>query len=159
LIAFPLGLDALYWRMLDQILDLEDARLYKRILAVVLAVYRPITLNELAAFVDMPDSVAGKYEALLEIIGLCGSFLTLREHTISFVYQLAKDFLVERVYNKIYPFGIKAIHYTIFSQSLQVMSKILRHDVCSLGTPGFLIDQVKQPNPDPLATVWYSCLY
>lgn len=74
MIAFPPGLDALYWRMLDQIIDLEDARLYKRILAVVLAVYRPITLNELAAFVDMPDGVAGKYEALLEIIGLVALF-------------------------------------------------------------------------------------
>ena len=39
------------------------------------------------------------------------------------------------------------------------MSKILRRDVYSLETPGFLIDQVKQPNPEPLATVWYSCLY
>ena len=72
--------------MLDQIYNLDDAKLYKSILAVVLVVYRPITLEELASFVDMPDGVSGDYEALAEIIGLCGSFLTLREHTILFVH-------------------------------------------------------------------------
>ena len=41
--------------------------------AVVLAVYRRLILDELASFVDMPDSVSGDYEALSEMIGLCGS--------------------------------------------------------------------------------------
>ena len=59
--AFPPGLDALYRRMIDQIRDSKDAELYKRILAVVSAVYRPITLDELLAFVDMPNGVAGEY--------------------------------------------------------------------------------------------------
>ena len=72
--------------MIDQIRDSEDAELCKRILAVVSAVYRPFTLDELMSFVDMPDGVSGGYEALSEIIGLCGSFLTLRECTISFVH-------------------------------------------------------------------------
>ncbi|KAK6591463.1 vegetative incompatibility protein het-e-1, partial [Botrytis cinerea] len=55
LAAFPPGLDALYRRMLDQITDSEDAELYISILAVVSAVYRPVTLDELVALVDMPD--------------------------------------------------------------------------------------------------------
>jgi hypothetical protein len=78
--------------MLDQIMDSEDTELCNSILAVVSAVCRPITLDELVAFVDMPNGVAGEYEALLEIIGLCGSFLMLCECTISFVHQSAKDF-------------------------------------------------------------------
>ena len=159
LIAFPPGLDALYKRMMDQITASEDAELCKRILALASAVYRPITLDELASLVDMLDGVTGEYEALSEIIGLCGSFLTLRKHTISFVHQSAKDFLVEKAYSEIYPSGKEYVHHTIFSRSLQVLTKILRRDVYDLGAPGVPIDQVKQPRCDPLSPTRYSCVY
>jgi hypothetical protein len=49
------------------------------IVAIVSAVYRPVTLDELASFVTMPDGVSSDYKTLLEIIQLCGSFLTLRD--------------------------------------------------------------------------------
>jgi hypothetical protein len=39
------------------------------------------------------------------------------------------------------------------------MSLVLRRDVYSLEAPGITIDQVKQPDPDPLAAVRYFCLY
>jgi hypothetical protein len=39
------------------------------------------------------------------------------------------------------------------------MSRTLRRDIYSLGAPGFSIDQVKQPNPDPLEASRYSCIY
>jgi hypothetical protein len=87
--AFPPGLDALYRRMVDQIYNSEDAELCKGILAVVSVVYRPIMLEDLASFADMPNGVSND-ESLTEIIGLCGSFLTLRERTILFVHQSAK---------------------------------------------------------------------
>ncbi|KAM3068301.1 hypothetical protein ACMFMG_009441 [Clarireedia jacksonii] len=159
LTAFPLGLDALYQRMLDQIIDSEDAELFKSILAVVSTVYQPLTLDELVAFVDMPDRVAGDYEALTEIIGLCGSFLTLRERTIFFVHQSGKDFLIKMASKDIFRSTIKNVHSSIFSRSLQTMSRILRRDVYNLRAPGISIDQVKQPDPDPLAVARYSCLY
>ena len=159
LTAFPPRLDALYSRMMEQIKNSEDAELCKRILAIVSAVYRPLTLCELESLVDMPDEVAGEYEALSEIIGLCGSFLTLRERTISFIHQSAKDFLIEKTYNEIFPFGIEHIHHTIFSRSLQVMLKTLGRDLFSLNAPGITFDQVKQPSPDPLSQARYSCVY
>jgi hypothetical protein len=159
LTAFPPGLDALYKRMMDQITASEDAGLCKRVLALVSAVYRPITLDELASFVDMPNGVSGEYEALSEIIGLCGSFLTLREHTISFVHQSVKDFLVKEAYIKIYPSGKEHLHYTIFSRSLQIMSKKLKRNMYGLGAPGVSIEQVKQPRCNPLSLAGYSCVY
>ena len=159
LTAFPPGLDGLYKQMMDQITASEDSELCKRILAVVSAVYRPITLDELVSFVDMPDGVSGEDEALSEVIGLCGSILTLRERTISFVHQSAKDFLVEKAQLEIYPSGIEHMHHTIVSRSLYVMSKTLRRDVYNLGAPGVPIDQVKQPKRDPLSLPRYSCVY
>ena len=157
--AFPPGLDLLYKRMLDQICSSKYTKLCKSILAVVSAVRRPITLDELASFVDMPAQSSGNYKVLAEIIGYCGSFLTLRELTIFFVHQSVKDFLVEKACNEIYPSGIEYMHYTIFSRSLQGMSKKLGRDVYGLGAPGVPIDQVKQPDSDPLCLTRYSCVY
>jgi hypothetical protein len=122
----------------------EDAELCKCILVLVSAVYRPVTLDELASFVDILDGVSSKYEALSEIIGLCGSFLTLEERTLSFIHQSAKDFLVEKAYIEIYPSGIEYVHHTIFSRSLHIMSEKLRRDVHNLGAPGVPLDQATE---------------
>jgi hypothetical protein len=107
----------------------------------------------------MPPRSSGNYKVLAEIIGRCGSFLTLRERLISFVHLSAKDFLLKEVFDDVFPSGIEDVHYTIFSRSLQVMSRTLRRDVYSLRAPGIYIDQVKLPVPDPLATARYCCLY
>jgi NACHT domain/Heterokaryon incompatibility protein (HET) len=159
LLAFPPGLNALYRRMIDQIWTLDDAELCKSILAIASAVYRPVTLDELASLVDMPDGVSGDYHALSEIIGLCGSFLTLRGYTISFVHQSAKDFLLLEVFDEIFASRIEGIHHLIFSKSIHVMSKTLRRDIYSLQALGCPIEQVKQPSPDPLSASRYSCIY
>jgi hypothetical protein len=159
LMAFPPGLDALYRRMIDQIWNSEDADLCKRILAIASAVYRPVTLDELVSFVDMPNGVSGDYKALSEIIELCGSFLTLRGYTVSFVHQSAKDFLLSEASNEIFPSGIEDIHHLIFSKSLHVMSRTLRRDIYGLQALGCPIEQVKQPDPDPLAASRYLCIY
>jgi hypothetical protein len=132
LTAFPPGLDPLYRRMIDQICNSKNAILCKCILAVVSVVYRPISLDELESFVDMPPRSSGNYKVLAEIIGLCGSFLTLRERTISFVHQSAKDFLIEKASQEIFLSGLEDEHHAIFSRSLQVMSRTLRRDVYSL---------------------------
>jgi hypothetical protein len=39
------------------------------------------------------------------------------------------------------------------------MSRTLQRDVYSLRAPAISIDEVKQPDPDPLAVARYSCLY
>jgi hypothetical protein len=70
---------------MDQIWNSKDTELCKCILAVVSGVYQPITLDELASLVDMPDGVSDD-ESLTKIIRLCGSFLTLQKRNISFVH-------------------------------------------------------------------------
>jgi hypothetical protein len=157
--AFPPGLDELYQRMMDQISSSTDAELCKSILAVVSVVHRPITLVELMSFIDMPRRISNKYEALVEIVGHCGSFLTVRECMISFVHQSAKDFLLNKAFEQIFPSGMEETHYTIFSRSLQIMSRTVRRDIYGLGAPGFHFDEIKQPSPDPLAAARYSCVY
>ena len=113
--AFPPGLDQLYERMMDQIRRSEDAEICKSILAIVSVVYRPITLVELVSFID-------NNEDLQEIISLCGSFLTLRKGTISFIHQSAKNFLLEKASKEIFPAWMEERYYTIFSRSLEVIT-------------------------------------
>jgi NACHT domain/Heterokaryon incompatibility protein (HET) len=157
--AFPPGLDSLYQRMMEQICNSDNADLCKRILASTAIMYRPVILKELTSLVEMLEDMSDDLESLREIISLCGSFLTIREETIYFVHQSAKDYLLKNAFNEIFPFGRGETHYIIFSRSLHVMSRTLRRDIYNLHALGYPIEQVKQPDPDPLAALRYSCVY
>jgi hypothetical protein len=122
-------------------------------------VYQPITLEELASFVDMPDSVSSDYKALAEIIGFCGSFLTLRERAISFVHQSAKDYLVKHVSAEIFLDGRIEEQQRIVSRSIEAIDKTLQRDVYGLRHLGCFIDKVEHPDLDPLAPIRYTCIY
>ncbi|KAL2196812.1 WD40-repeat-containing domain protein, partial [Corynascus similis CBS 632.67] len=162
LAEIPPGLDAFYRRMMDQIFNLEDTEdttLCQHILAIISVVYRPIMLDELAALVDTLDGVSSDCEDLEELVALCGSFLTLRNRTIFFVHQSAKDFLLKQARDEIFPSGVEDIHYTLFLRSLRAMQETLRRDIYNLDAPGFSIEKVIPPDPDPLARVRYSCVY
>ena len=123
--AFPPGLDSFYERMMQQIYNSDIADLCTRILALMAIIYRPITLLELTSLVDALNDMAEDLDSLREIIGLCGSFLTVRGDTVYFVHQSAKDFLLINAVNEIFPFGLEEAHYTVFSRSLKAMSKTL----------------------------------
>ncbi|PVH69914.1 HET-domain-containing protein [Cadophora sp. DSE1049] len=159
LTEFPPGLDLLYQRMLSHICNSDDVDLCKHILAITSIVYRPITLTELTSFVKTLENMADDHVSLVIIIGLCGSFLALRETTVYFVHQSAKDFLLKEASDDIFPSGTNVTHHTIFSWSLQVMSRTLRRDIYSLSAPGISIDQVKPHDQDLLAAARYSCLH
>ncbi|KAK1776004.1 NACHT domain-containing protein, partial [Copromyces sp. CBS 386.78] len=168
---FPSGLDALYARMREDMSQFDESDLCKHLLAIVTIVRRPISLEELTTLVEVPDVICDDLESLKEIIGLCGSFLTLREQTVYFVHQSAKDFLLGNASDKagnqasqeafkwVFPSGKEDVNYTIFSRSLDAMSTTLRRDIYGLSAPGFPSDKVQVPDPDPLATVRYSCIY
>lgn len=82
---FPPGLDSVYRRMMSQICISDDADLCKKILAVTSIVYRPIILTEMTCFVKTIEETAEDHES---IIGLCGSFLALRESTVRTLVHL-----------------------------------------------------------------------
>ncbi|WPJ64533.1 hypothetical protein SMAC4_13811 [Sordaria macrospora] len=171
LCMFPSGLDALYARMREDMTQLDESDYCKHLLAIVTIVRRPISLEELTTLADKLDDTCDDFESLETIIGLCGSFLTLRERTIYFVHQSAKEFLLGNASDKasnqasqetfkwIFPKGKEDMNFNIFSRSLDAMSATLRRDIYDLSAPGFPSDKVQVPDPDPLATVRYSCVY
>ncbi|KAF9775895.1 hypothetical protein IL306_005973 [Fusarium sp. DS 682] len=155
--SFPPGLDSLYDRMIGHIGDSKDVDLCKEVLAIASVVYRPITLDELKVLVESFEDL--DQDDLEEIIRSCGSFLTLREGVIYFVHQSAKDFLLNKASDQILPSGAAHQHHAIFARSLEALSETLERDVYELGVPGLPIDQVSPPNPDPLASIRYSCVF
>jgi len=58
-----------------------------------------------------------------------------------------------------FPSGREEAHYIAFSRSLLAMTKTLRRDIYGLHALGYPIEQVKQPDPDPLAALRYLCIY
>ncbi|KAH7186864.1 hypothetical protein DER44DRAFT_184096 [Fusarium oxysporum] len=155
--SFPPGLSPLYGRMLKQISDSKYAQLCKEILAIALVVYQPITLEMLKVLVEALEDLS--IEEVKEVIGLCGSFLTLQNSFVFFVHQSAKDYLLNEASDEILPLGISHQHYVVFSRSLKLLCKTLYRDMYCLQAPGYPIGQVSTPEPDPLATVRYSCMF
>jgi hypothetical protein len=156
--SFPPGLDALYERMMQQIGASDDDELCKQVLATIALVYRPITLQELVALAEPLEDIANEAE-VREIIGLCGSFLTLRGETVYFVHQSAQDFLLEKASDDVFPDGIEATHQVIFFRSLAILSKTLQRDMYGLEAPGLSIDEIEPLTSGPLAASRYQCIY
>jgi hypothetical protein len=156
---FPPGLNALYRRMME-IIDNNsyDAALCRRILALTAIVYRPVTLEEVKALVDLPENIKQNLQWLEKIIGLCGSFLTVRKNTVYLVHQSAQDYLLDKT-SGIFPSGKGGAHYEIFSKSLRILSRTLRRDIFDQHDVGYLTEDVETPEPDPLAASRYSCTY
>ncbi|KAI2791674.1 Vegetative incompatibility protein HET-E-1 [Penicillium oxalicum] len=157
----PTGLDDMYARMIDQI-EQEAPRTRKfchLVLSAATLAYRPLQLLELGAVSGLPDEIAGKAKSLVTMIKRTGSFLTVRDESIYFVHQSAKDYLIGKGAQSIFSAGPTVAHRRMFTQSLQVVKKALRRDMYSLGALGTPIKQAQPPNPDPLAVARYSCVY
>lgn len=153
---FPPGLENIYARMMSQISDSDDSETCKSILGLITTVLRPITLDEMKVYIEVP----GDTEDALELVRLCGSFLSVQDNTIFLIHQSAKDFLMrDELSSRIYPYGKEAVHFNLFSKSLHFISKTLRRNVYDLDAPGYPIEQVQPPNPDPLVAVRYACVY
>jgi hypothetical protein len=78
------------------------------------------------SLIDVLEDVSDDVESLQEIIGFCGSFLTVRKDAIYFVYQSAKKYLLAKSFNEIFPSRTEGTHHDIFLRSLEVMSRTLR---------------------------------
>ncbi|KAF5849242.1 hypothetical protein GGP41_006191 [Bipolaris sorokiniana] len=159
LAQFPPGLDSLYKRMLQQISESDSADICLRVLAVTVVLYRPVTVAELVVLTEQLTDFVNDLESVREIISLCGSFLKLRDDTVYFVHQSAKDFLVKKALNKAFSDGIEYVHQDIFTKSLTILHETLRRDMCDLQAPGYPIRDVKQPLPRSLAGSRYPCVY
>ncbi|KAH7401121.1 beta transducin-like protein HET-E2C*4 [Phaeosphaeria sp. MPI-PUGE-AT-0046c] len=157
--SFPPGLTCLYERMMDQISGSDDAEVCTRILAISTLVFRPLTIKELPAL--MEELEEDDSETVLELVGLCGSFLTLRDGIVYFVHQSAKEFLLNGAAGELFPTGKHDVHHTIAARSLHLMFCDLHRDMYDLRDPDYDFNAGKDlpPESDPLEAFRYSCIH
>ncbi|KAK3614744.1 hypothetical protein LTR22_027677 [Elasticomyces elasticus] len=155
----PPGLDDLYVQMWKNICSSDNEDLCKSLLSTTTVLYRPASLAELTCITESLTDASHDPAAIISMIELCGSFLTVREDHVYFVHESAREFLSQTVSSELYPFGKGRVHYDIFSRSLQHLSMTLKRDIYSLSAPDVNIEDVKRPDPDPLARSRYSTVY
>ncbi|KAK0725155.1 NACHT domain-containing protein [Lasiosphaeris hirsuta] len=156
----PRGLDGMYERMLTEIEQYRwDADFCRRILSVVTVTYRPLHLAEIGALSRLLEQITKSTENVRKIVAKCRSFLTVRDNRIYLVHQSAKDYLSDRASTLLFPHGVAMAHHDILDRSMKLLSDKLQYDIYGLYEPEFPIDQVRVPDPDPLTTVRYSCVY
>jgi hypothetical protein len=132
--------------MMEQIRGLKDSDDVESCIPVLSSVtlaYRPIHLKELVAVAGLQEE-PNDIQALNELVDLCGSFLIVREETVYFLHQSAKDYFSSGKGSQVFPSGQAEEHCRIASRSLQVMSAILKRDICGLKMPGaFCLGETK----------------
>ena len=169
--------------------DKNDIELSRRILCTVTVAKRPLRLKEIAVFAHISDDEGdnegdnegddegddegdngGEDEGDVEgtderkrkhLVGQCGSFLTVRENTVYWVHQSAKDYLSNGKRKNIFPSSQEHEHANTACLCLRIMSNKLRKDICNLRTPGFRLSDVKRSSiRDHIPFyVQYACLY
>lgn len=163
--SYPQGLDNIYKRMIDKVLG-SEFHWGSRILAISTVAHRPLSIQELETLTFSPSNSNDTIESLEkrweEALGYCGNFLTKRKGVVYFIHQSAKDFIINKAFDKLFSDGTEHINRHIFKVSISAMTKTLRRDIYGLTKPGFLISDLTSqyvPSPDPLAPVGYCCAY
>ena len=159
----PRGLDSIYERMIDQILDLEDAedvKICKRIITSAIFARRPLHLKELGAIADLSKELLEDPSPLEELVQFCGSFLTIREDTVYLVHQSAKDFFTTGKGSSIIFSSHQAEHGKIAYRSLDLMSNTLRENMFNLPRPGTSVAEAqKKFSRSSFTHIGYACCY
>ncbi|XHG06576.1 hypothetical protein AWENTII_009765 [Aspergillus wentii] len=157
--AAPIGLVPLYDQMMQRI-ELQDDRNSQRCFAIMSAAtlaYRPLRLHEMRVIAGLDQEIS-QLPDLERIVNMCCSFFTIRDHSVYFIHQSAKDYLTTKRFAALFPNGREKAHYDIFSHSISTMSAVLRQNMYDLEDFGAVPDNFQRFH-DPLASVKYSCMY
>lgn len=160
----PAGLKPLYARMMNKVLSQDrkiDIELCRQILSSVTLAFRPLRLEDIVVFAKIPEEFHEEPSDLESLLSLCGSFITIREETVYFVHQSAKDFLSDGERKDVFPSGRGLAHADTTRLCFEVMSSTLKKNICDIKMPGTClsdIDKSKITTHLPLH-VQYACLY
>jgi hypothetical protein len=160
--ALPPGLDPLYKRMMAQIAgqDAKTAEYCRAILRSITLAFRPLQLRELAVAAGLPRYQFGNVQAVANIVGRCGSFITVREGVVSFIHLSAKDYFTLGGGQQVFDGPLEEEHRRIAHHLLDAMESTLRRDMCSLQKPGVRIWEVTNRVQDSyLPQMAYACEY
>ncbi|KAJ6445186.1 LysM domain-containingprotein [Purpureocillium lavendulum] len=153
--SIPPGLSELYNHMMARIEmgNMRDLQRCKSVLVATCLAYRPLLLSELNAVAGLPTKIRAR-----TIVESCGSFLTITEETVFLIHQSAKDYLDCNFTSMLHPSGPVQGHADIAMRSIEAMSSVLKQNMYGRDY-GFIPNNMKPPEPDPLAAIRYSCVF
>lgn len=162
--ALPPGLDSLYDRMIAQVLAQDERTVWycRSILRAITLVFRPLNLEELAAVAGLPSEHFGSVQAVVDLVGCCGLFLTVREGVASFIHLSAKDYFTAGKGRQVCEGTPAEEHGRTTELLLGSMSRVLKRDMCNLLRPGSLTEEVLatgQIKKSIVPQVAYACEY
>jgi hypothetical protein len=161
--AMPAGLDPLYDRMMTQILAQDDtrtAKYCKDVLRAVAVAFRPLHLKELVVVAGLPSNLFDHFQAVANLISHCGSFLTVRQDTVSFIHLSAKDYLVSGNGRHLFHGAAVEEHRQVTYRLLGAMRSLLRRDLCGLERLGAQTTELtRRIEISILTQIAYACEY
>ncbi|KAL7799610.1 hypothetical protein V8C43DRAFT_275615 [Trichoderma afarasin] len=163
----PKDLKSLYGLILDQIGKLGERgqEACHVLLSIITTAMRPLRLGELLVFINSHWKGSRHFKTtyalrdVRDMVKTCGSILSIRDDTVYFIHQSAKDHVVENAAERILP--ILHQHYKMFEASLDAISNVLKYDIYGLEDPAIHIDDIplKDIDSDPLASIRYCCVF
>ena len=125
--TFPAGLEPLYERMLimaQQHEDDEEVGLRRQLLRVMVPSSQPLQVDEIRTIAGLEHELADAV-AVEEATMVCGSFLTLRNATVAWIHQSAKDFFTGGNGMCIFRMGLRLRMRSLASDASQSCRSIL----------------------------------
>jgi hypothetical protein len=101
-------------------------------------------------------------QAVVDLVGRCGSFLTVRKGVVSLIHLSAKDYFTVGNGRQVFDGTWADEHRQKTDRLLDAMDNMLQRDVCGLQKPGARIydestqERIKNSN---LAQIAYACEY
>jgi hypothetical protein len=160
--AMPTRLDPLYNRMMKQILAQKDVPLgyCKAVIRIVTLAFRPLHVQELVSVAGLPGNKFKMTEEVYDLITHCGSFLAVRDNTVSFIHLSAKDYFLLGEGQQVFDSTIIKEHGLVMCRLLETMRRELRRDLCGLEKPGAQKDGILvQTENSTLTKIAYACEY
>src|SRR5271155_5503029 len=151
----PPGLSELYDHMITRVENgkMRDPQYCENVLVATSLAYRPLSLSELGILAGLPPKINPQ-----TIVVKCGLFLTTKEKTVYLIHQSAKDYLDANHKSKLQQGGAVQGHADISRRSIDAMST-LKRNIYALPHSGFKLEDIRPPDPDPLAPIRYSCVF
>ncbi|KAJ4331969.1 hypothetical protein N0V95_009770, partial [Ascochyta clinopodiicola] len=160
--ALPPGLDPLYERMMAQIKaqDAKTAGYCKAALWSITLAFRPLQLGELAVAAGLPRDQFRDVQAVADLVGRCGSFLTVREGVVSFIHLSARDYFTAGNGRQVFSGRAAEEQGQLAECLLDAMDRTLQRDMCGLQKPGARVQEAKgRVQQSCLAQIAYACEY
>lgn len=139
----------------------ENRDLCHVILRFVVVSLSPPSLVEIAHFADLPDDCKQNLEFTSDLVDRCGSFLVQKGKRVYLVHQSSADFFRDGQGNKIFDAGIPYEHHEVVHISLNVMSTLLKRNICNEKRVTAKVEEVQKSTIDRCLPhhLRYACQY